>query len=169
MLITQVLHKKLFKSLYLCYELNVCACMLSRFSHVQVFVTLWPITCQALLSTGFSMGEYWSGWPCLPPGDLPGPGIEPASLMSPALAGRFFTTTEDLSAGLKRNRFLALPQRFWPCRSAAGLGTCISKGFTGDTDVGLGTTLGEPLDEGIWGHWWCSYSLCRLFDRWNGL
>ena len=38
-----------------------------------------------------SKREYWSGLPCLPPGDLPDPGIEPASLMSPALAGRFFT------------------------------------------------------------------------------
>ena len=34
----------------------------------------------------------WSGWPFPPPGDLPDPGIEPTSLMSPALAGRFFTT-----------------------------------------------------------------------------
>ena len=31
--------------------------------------------------------------PCLPPGDLPDPGIEPISLMSPALAGMFFTTS----------------------------------------------------------------------------
>ena len=41
----------------------------------------------------FSKQEYWSGLPCLPPGDLPDPGREPASLMSPALAGRFFTTS----------------------------------------------------------------------------
>ena len=38
---------------------------------------------------GFSRQEYWSGLPCLPPGDLPDPGIEPASA---SLAGRFFTT-----------------------------------------------------------------------------
>ena len=31
--------------------------------------------------------------PCLPPGDLPNLGIEPTSFMSPALAGRFFTTS----------------------------------------------------------------------------
>ena len=37
--------------------------------------------------------EYWSGLPCPPPEDLPDPGIEPISLMSPALAGRFFTTS----------------------------------------------------------------------------
>ena len=41
---------------------------------------------------GFSRQEYWSGLPCPPPGDLPNPGTEPTSLMSPALAGRFLTT-----------------------------------------------------------------------------
>ena len=41
----------------------------------------------------FSRQEYWSGLPGPSPGDLPNPGIEPASLMSPALAGRFFTTS----------------------------------------------------------------------------
>ena len=35
----------------------------------------------------FSRQEYWSGLPCPPPWDLPDPGIEPVSLMSPALAG----------------------------------------------------------------------------------
>ena len=42
---------------------------------------------------GFSRQEYWSGLPCPPPGDLPDPGIEPASLTSPALARGFFTTS----------------------------------------------------------------------------
>ena len=42
---------------------------------------------------GFSRQEYWSGLPCPPPGDLPDPGIEPVCLTSPALAGRFFTTS----------------------------------------------------------------------------
>ena len=41
---------------------------------------------------GFSKQEYWSELPCPPPGDLPDPGIELESLVSPALAGRFFTT-----------------------------------------------------------------------------
>ena len=40
----------------------------------------------------FSRQEYWSGLPCLPPGHLPDPGIEPASLASPVLAGGFFPT-----------------------------------------------------------------------------
>ena len=41
---------------------------------------------------GFSRQEHWSGSPCLSPGDLLDPGIEPPSLMSPSLAGGFFTT-----------------------------------------------------------------------------
>ena len=41
------------------------------------------------MSVGFLRQEYWSGLPCPPPGDLPG--IDPVSLMSPALAGGFFT------------------------------------------------------------------------------
>jgi len=43
---------------------------------------------------GFSRQEYWSGLPCLSPGDLPDSGIEPVSLMFPALADRFFTTSD---------------------------------------------------------------------------
>ena len=42
---------------------------------------------------GFSRQEHPSGLPCLPPGDLPNPGIRPTSLESPALAGGFFTTS----------------------------------------------------------------------------
>ena len=67
--------------------------VLSHFSHVRLFVTPWTIACQASLSMGFSRQEYWSGLPLSPPGHLSNPGIEPASLSSPALAGRFFTTS----------------------------------------------------------------------------
>ena len=41
---------------------------------------------------GILQQEYWTGFSFPPPGDLPDPGIEPTSLKSPALAGRFFTT-----------------------------------------------------------------------------
>ena len=63
-----------------------------RFSHVQLFVTLWTMACQAPLSMGFSRQEYCSGllWP--PLGDLPDPGVKPKSLMFPALADRLFTS-----------------------------------------------------------------------------
>lgn len=46
---------------------------------------------------GFSQREYWSGLPGPPPGDLPDPGMEPASLKSPALAGMFSTTSLSLN------------------------------------------------------------------------
>ncbi|CAI9155108.1 unnamed protein product [Rangifer tarandus platyrhynchus] len=68
-------------------------CILSPFSLARLFVTLWTVAHQTPLSMGFSRQEYWSGLPRPPPEDLPDPGIEPASLMSPALAGRFFTTS----------------------------------------------------------------------------
>ena len=70
----------------------LCA-MLSHSSRVQLYATLWTVVCQVSLSTGFSRQEYWSGLPCPSLGDLPNPGMEPASLMSPALAGGFFTTS----------------------------------------------------------------------------
>ena len=46
---------------------------------IQLFVTLWTVAHQALLSMGFSRQEYWSRLPFLPPEDLPDPGIEPRS------------------------------------------------------------------------------------------
>ena len=66
-------------------------CVLSRFSCVWLLMTLWTIAHQAPLSMGFSRQEYWSGLPCPSPGDLPSLGTDPASLMSPALAGELFT------------------------------------------------------------------------------
>ena len=51
--------------------------------------TLWTAGHWTPLSVGLSRQDYWSGLPCLPPGDLPDPGIEPESLTSPALAHRF--------------------------------------------------------------------------------
>ena len=67
--------------------------ILNHFSPVRLCATPWTVACQAPLSIGFSRQEYWSGLSCPPPGDLPHPGIKPASLRSPALAGRFFTTS----------------------------------------------------------------------------
>ena len=72
--------------------------VLSHFSHVQLFATPWTVAHQAPLSQGFSRQVYWSGLPCLPPGGLPNPGIEPVYLKSPALAGRFFTTSTTWEA-----------------------------------------------------------------------
>ena len=51
--------------------------LLSHFSHVWLFATVWTITHKAPLSLRFSRQEHWSGLPCPPPGHLPDPGIQP--------------------------------------------------------------------------------------------
>ena len=76
-------------------EAVCCAVLCCHFIHVWLFVTPWTLAHQAPLSMGFSRQEYWNGLPCSPPGDLPDPGIKPASS---ALAGRFFTTNTPWEA-----------------------------------------------------------------------
>ena len=66
---------------------SVCA-----LSHVRLFTTPWTAAHQVPLSMGFSRQEYGSGFPLPSPGDLPDPGTEPVSLVSPAVAGGFLTT-----------------------------------------------------------------------------
>ena len=75
-----------FNFCQLCYEVK-------SLSHVRLFATLKTAARQAPLSTGFSRQEYWSGLTFPSPGGLLDPGIEPECLMSPALAGRFFSTS----------------------------------------------------------------------------
>jgi len=75
--------------------------MLSHFSHVWLFATPWTVY-------RIFQQEHWSGLPRSPPGDLPDPGIEPSSLMSPGLAGRFFTTWATWEA-----QFLSYPGSTW--------------------------------------------------------
>ena len=83
-------HRKL--SSVLCDNLNkgrgythVCVCMLSHFSRVQLFATLWTVACWAPLSMGFHRQEDWSELPCPPPGHLSNPGIKQVSLLSPCI------------------------------------------------------------------------------------
>ena len=64
---------------YALLQVLVHACILSRFSHVQLFATPWTVTHQAPLSMGFSRQEYWRRLPCPPPRDLPDPGFKPGS------------------------------------------------------------------------------------------
>ena len=76
--------------------MHVCVCLLSRFSRVQLFATLWTVACQASRpwnSPGKNTRVGCRAMPSLPPGDLPNPGTEPISLRSPVLAGRFFTNS----------------------------------------------------------------------------
>ena len=71
-------------------------------SCARLFATPWTVASQAPLYMEFSKQEYWSALPFAPPGDLPNPGIRP---MSPALAGRFFTTE---SLGLTKSKLTFL-------------------------------------------------------------
>ena len=86
------------------------ACVLSCFSRVWLFATPWAIARQTPLSMGFSRQEYWSGLPCPPPGDLLDPGIKPTSLLSPALAGGFFTTSTSLRKPRNVKGFAQVPE-----------------------------------------------------------
>ena len=80
-------------------------CVLSCFSCVRLFVTLWTIARQAPLSVGVLREENWNGFPS--PGNLPNPGIKPASFMPSALADRFFTTSAIWKA-------LPAPNHYFP-------------------------------------------------------
>ena len=73
---------------------TACACVCAKL--LQSCSTLCdPMDCNP---PAFFRQEYWSGLPCPPPGELPDPGIKPVSLVSPALAGGFFTTTATWEA-----------------------------------------------------------------------
>ena len=84
-------------------------CVLMRPAHqpeycvfkVSSVITPWTAARPAPLSTGLSRQEYWSGWPCPPPGDLPSPGRSPRS---PALGGGFFTTSATWTRVLRPAR-----------------------------------------------------------------
>ena len=78
-----------------------CAWKWKSLSCVWPFAAPWTIACHTPLFMGFSRQEYWSVLPCPPPGDLPNPGIEPTSLVSPALAGGLFTTSATWEAHAK--------------------------------------------------------------------
>ena len=72
-----------------CHPVLFCCLVAQLLSCVQLFLTPWTVARQAPLSMELSRQKYWSGLPFPLPGDLPNPGIK---LVSPALAGRFFTT-----------------------------------------------------------------------------
>ena len=88
-----------------------------------MLLQLWSLACQAPLSMGLSRQEYCNGLLHPPPEDLCNPGTEPSSLMSPALAGGFFTTSTiwEKSAGLES----------WRPRAASGAVT-IHQQFAGE-------------------------------------
>jgi len=60
---------------------------------------------------GFSRQEYWSGFPCPSPGDLPDPGIKPVS-QSSALAGEFFTISTTWEGSVVLSSFLYFLKKY---------------------------------------------------------
>ena len=85
---------KFYFPVFLCVCFCVCVCVCvhpQSLSRVRLFVTPWTIGCQASLSMEFSRQEHWKVLPFPPPGGLPNPRIEPASLEFLVLAGGLFT------------------------------------------------------------------------------
>ena len=90
-------------NLYTCTCMCVCVCVSTcTLSRVRLFTTPWTAVSRAPLSMGFSRQEPWSGLPLPPPGDLPHPGIKPAS---PVFVSGLFTP-ETIPPG---------PQSFTQC------------------------------------------------------
>ena len=83
------------KSCYTILEMFVVACMCSVVSDCLRPHGLWTVVHWAPLSVEFSRPEYWSRLPFPTLGELPDPGINPASLVSPALAGGFLTLSHQ--------------------------------------------------------------------------
>ena len=87
---------------------HIGACMLSHFSHAQLFVTPWTLVHQTPLSIEFSRQEYWSGLPFPSSEDLPDPGIEPVCVSYVSwISSGFFTTSAtwlNISVWVVRDR-----------------------------------------------------------------
>ena len=103
---------------------------------------------------GFSRQEHWSGLPFPPPGDFPDPGNKPTYPVSPAFAGRFFTTEppgslKNCLEGLLKLLLLGLTPRvsdwagFWS-------GMIIYIGITGAVDMNLGRRQEVVRDGEVW-------------------
>ena len=76
--------------------MSICAVVCLVASVMSNSVTPWTLARQAPLSVGFSEQEYWSGFPCLPPGDLQDSEIEPASPVPSAMQVDFFFLPQPL-------------------------------------------------------------------------
>ena len=110
--------------------------VLSRFSRVWPFTTLWTVARQAPLSMGFLRQEHWSGLPFAPPGHLPD--------MSPVLAGSFFrtlTTWETLSLQVYVCQSLSRVRLFATPRTVAHQAFCLWNSPGKNTGVGCHSLL----------------------------
>ena len=89
------IHTHTYTPMYMYTHIYCCGCLVTK--SCPTLVTPWFIAHQAPLPMGFPREEYWSGLPFPSPGDLPSPGIEPAS---PELASGFFTTESPVNKAL---------------------------------------------------------------------
>ena len=122
------------------------ACILSHFSSVWPFGTWWTVACQAPLSMGFFRQEFWSELPFPSPGNLPDPGIEPASPVSPALQVdslllSYQRSPEGTIHGVKYSWWLT-QKKGW--KQLLDLGTL---GVVGDLDKG---SFGKMFETKTW-------------------
>ena len=83
---------------------GACVCIYVCIQSCLTFCN--TVNCTAPLSIEFSRQEYWTELPCPPPEDLPHPGIKPMSPVSPALAGRFFTTSAIRSLQYNKKKLI---------------------------------------------------------------
>ena len=138
------------------------ACVLSHFSRVGLFVTLWTVACQAPLSMGFSRQEYWNGLPFPSPGDLLNPEIKTGS---PALQ-----SDSLLSELLGVNYNFQQTFQILPYRSSWSQELCIVRSFSQHSTQVLYKcwfwkcpcfTDQEAMGGGFWGHmhvpWQCGH------------
>ena len=96
---------------YVCVCVCVCVCV-----RAQSCLTLcdpWTITCQAPLSVEFSRQEYWSELPFPPPGDLPDPGIEPASPVVSCIGRQVLYLLSHRGSPMCREVILILVLQSW--------------------------------------------------------
>ena len=116
-------------------------CMLSRFSYVRLCKTLWTTAHQAPLSMGFSRQEYRSGLLCRPPGDLPEPGTELASLTSPALQVGSLLQVPPGKPGVENMSTYMMGEESDACGALAGTGKYTQGRMTlGSSELGAGAS-----------------------------
>ena len=109
---------------------SVCTCVLSHFSPVQLFATLWTVAHQVPLSMEFSRQEYWRRLSCPPPGDHPDPGIELVSPAAPALQEDFLLLSHQGSPIVISSTFCCSCQSFPISREQNLTPLCVSKSFS---------------------------------------
>ena len=118
-------------------------------------VTPWTLARQAPLSMRFSRQEYWSGLLCPPPGTLPNPGIKPASLLSPVLAGGLFTAPPRKPSNTHTHIHQFLPKQWFLLSSRWGwLGIASAAGCPQGPVCGMtGSNPGAHIDAALHAHW----------------